>query len=149
MATQRCSSIKSLRKARSPVARQRRNRVSAVSSGSSDFAASASGSASRCGSGSSDRGSGAGSAIAIQISPLLVQTHTDLTVVGVELEVIDDNTEDLPAECESLRLERGDTGGRRCSENRHFALTEVEAEQQCAAVAAFDQRSAQFVDRDA
>src|SRR3954468_24862099 len=112
MATQRCSSIRSLRSERSPIARHARNRWSTVSSASRSGAAS---------------WFGVGSGIAIQISPPLAQSHADLAVIGDEVVLVDDNGKDLAAEGEALGLEGSNASGSGGAQDRHLAVAEVEA----------------------
>src|SRR4051812_9325116 len=101
MATQRCSSINSLRSWRSPVAWRRRKRDSTVSSSVADVA-----------SASPAPESGIG-----VVGPLLVHAHTDLAMVGTKIVIVGDDREDLTAQREAIRLERDRAGGLRAADH--------------------------------
>src|SRR4051812_27814797 len=149
IATHRCSSMSSLRSWRSPVSRRRRNR--SATSGSAGRSEVPSGSSSLLPSVFSSvlPPSPAAASAIDRAGAALAHADADLAVVGADVEVVGDDAEDLPAQREALRLELGDAASAGRADEGDDAIVDLEAEHERCAVAAFEQRGAHLVHRDA
>jgi hypothetical protein len=84
----------------------------------------------------------------IAVGASFVHAHTDLTVVGADVVIIDDDSQDLTAQRETIGLE-GHASRRLCApDHGDLAIPEVEAKKQRRAVAPFHERGTHFVDRN-